>query len=611
MSRKRKSTTSVGISTTTRNRRKQQSITLDHLVELQPLTSNQEKLFDAYDKGKFIVAHGYPGTGKAQPLYSKVLTPLGWKLMGDLKIGDEIVTPSGRTSKIIGVFPQGEKEIYEIIFHDGSKTRACNEHLWECYFPNDKNYRQGSTKKVVTTKDIIKHLEYQKIKKSKDNVNISIDIIEPRETPNIDLPLDPYLLGVILGDGSTAVLPIRISNMDQELIEKISTIISENFNGCYLNKVKSSKYDHSIIIDRTINKNNPVSKIIKELNLYGKKSYEKTIPDIYFRASIEQKIKLLQGLFDTDGTVDTRGCVSYTTTSEIMAKQVQELIWSIGGVATITERVCSFTHKGIKKQGRKSYTIFLKIKDKKNLFSLSRKKDRCSLDCDPLQYRRRIKEVNYIGNEEAQCIMIDDEDHLYITDDYIVTHNTFITLYKALEEVLDPTTPYEKVIVVRSIVPTRDIGFLKGSVDEKQSEYEKPYKYMIKNLFTVNTEEEYELLYGLLKAQKSFYFMSTSFIRGMTFDNCIIIVDELENLSGHELASIITRIGQNCKMHFAGDIEQSDLTKISEKNGAADFLRVLRAMDEFEFIDFQIDDIVRSGIVKNFIIKRNELGITL
>lgn len=204
-----------------------------------------------------------------------------------------------------------------------------------------------------------------------------------------------------------------------------------------------------------------------------------------------------------------------------------------------------------------------------------------------------------------------DKGKLIVAHGYPGTGKTYSILYKALEEVLDPSTPYEKVIVVRSIVPTRDIGFLKGSVDEKQSEYEKPYKYMIKNLFSVDSDEQYELLYGLLKAQKSFYFMSTSFIRGMTFDNCIIIVDELENLSGHELASIITRIGQNCKMHFAGDLEQTDLTKLSEKNGAGDFLRVLRAMDEFEFIDFQIEDIVRSDIVKNFIIKRNELGIHL
>jgi phosphate starvation-inducible PhoH-like protein len=233
---------------------------------------------------------------------------------------------------------------------------------------------------------------------------------------------------------------------------------------------------------------------------------------------------------------------------------------------------------------------------------------------------RRKTQVITIDNLIELQPLTDNQEKLFndydngkniVAHGYPGTGKTLCILYKALEEVLDPSTPYEKVIVVRSIVPTRDIGFLKGSVDEKQSEYEKPYKYMIKNLFEVNIDEEYELLYGNLKNQKSFYFMSTSFIRGMTFDNCIIIVDELENLSSHELDSIITRIGHNCKMHFAGDLAQSDLIKLTERNGAGEFLRVLREMDEFEFIDFQIEDIVRSNIVKNYIIKKSELGIRL
>jgi len=596
------------------NKKKPQSplITLDHLVELQPLTENQKILFDFYDEGKNIVAHGYPGTGKAQPLYSKILTPSGWRLMGDLQVGDEVVTPQGDTSKIIGVFPQGEKEIYEIVFHDGSKTRACKEHLWECYFPLDKNYRNGSEKKVVKTEDIIEHLDYQKIKKSKDNVNISIDIITPRETPDINLPLEPYLLGVILGDGSTAYLPASISNADQELVEKISQIIEENFEGCRLIKRNKTKYDYAIVTDRAINKTNPVSQIIRELNLFGKKSYEKTIPNIYFKASINQKLKLLQGLLDTDGTAASEkkhGQVTFTTTCQELAEQVQELIWSIGGLATITQRIPSFTHKGIKKQGRVAYTVHLKTRNNKELFYISRKKDRCKDTYDSLQFRRRIKEVNFIGVEPAQCIMIDDPKHLYITDNYVITHNTISLLYKALEEVLDPSTPYKKVIVVRSTVATRDIGFLPGSISEKIAEFEVPYKYMIKNLFDFNSDEKYEMLYGNLKAQKSFYFMPTSFIRGMTIDEAVIIVDEFSNLNFHELESIITRVGVDSKIHFSGDIAQSDLIKKSEKDGASLFLKILGQMESFETINFGIDDIIRSDLVKQYIVAKHNLGL--
>ena len=205
--------------------------------------------------------------------------------------------------------------------------------------------------------------------------------------------------------------------------------------------------------------------------------------------------------------------------------------------------------------------------------------------------------------------------HSYDQGKCIVAHGeagtgkSLCVLYKALEEVLDPTTPYEKVIVVRSIVPTRDIGFLKGSIDEKQSEYEKPYKYMIKRLFNLNSDEEYELLYANLKNQKTFYFMSTSFIRGMTFDDCIIIVDEFQNLNFHESCSIVTRLGENSKIMFCGDATQSDLIKSAERNGLVDFMKILNRMQSFDIIEFELEDVVRSGLVKEFLVAKNELGL--
>lgn len=186
---------------------------------------------------------------------------------------------------------------------------------------------------------------------------------------------------------------------------------------------------------------------------------------------------------------------------------------------------------------------------------------------------------------------------------------TLTILYKALEEVLDATTPYDKVIVVRSIVPTRDIGFLKGSIDEKQSEYEKPYKYMVKKLFNLNSDEEYELLYANLKQQKSIYFLSTSFVRGMTFDDCIIVVDEFQNANFHELCSITTRVGENAKIMFCGDATQTDFIKTSEKNGIIDFMKIISRMTSFDIIEFQLEDICRSAFVKEFLTAKYELDL--
>jgi phosphate starvation-inducible PhoH-like protein len=202
-----------------------------------------------------------------------------------------------------------------------------------------------------------------------------------------------------------------------------------------------------------------------------------------------------------------------------------------------------------------------------------------------------------------------DKGKNIVAHGYPGTGKSLCLLYKALEDVLDPRTPYKKVIMVRSTVATRDIGFLKGSVEDKIGEYEKPYKYMIKNLFDYSSDEQYELLYGNLKAQKSFYFMSTSFVRGMTFDECVLIIDEFSNMSFHELDSLITRVGMDCKIHFSGDLEQTDLIKISEKTGAPSFLRILREMDSFERIDFEVEDIIRSGTVKEYIMAKNKLGL--
>lgn len=221
----------------------------------------------------------------------------------------------------------------------------------------------------------------------------------------------------------------------------------------------------------------------------------------------------------------------------------------------------------------------------------------------------QMVELQPLTENQEKFFDLYDSGKCMVAYGYQGTGKTFLTLYKALEEVLDPTTPYDKVLIVRSMVPTREIGFLPGSLDDKQSEYERPYKYMIKKLFELNTEEEYELLYGALKNQKSLYFLSTSFIRGETFDDCIIIVDEFQNLSAHESSSIITRVGENAKIMFCGDAAQSDLVKLSEKSGILDFIRILKRMNSIDFVEFGIDDIVRSSLVKEFIVAKTELGL--
>ena len=189
------------------------------------------------------------------------------------------------------------------------------------------------------------------------------------------------------------------------------------------------------------------------------------------------------------------------------------------------------------------------------------------------------------------------------------TGKTFISLYNALADILDETTPYEKIYLVRSLVSTREIGFLPGDHEDKADIYQIPYKNMVKYMFQMPTDADFEMLYGNLKAQESIKFWSTSFIRGTTLDNAIVIVDEFQNLNFHELDSIITRIGENSRIIFCGDASQSDLVKTNDRNGIHDFLNILRKMPSFDIIEFGINDIVRSGLVKEYIIAKLDIGL--
>ena len=218
------------------------------------------------------------------------------------------------------------------------------------------------------------------------------------------------------------------------------------------------------------------------------------------------------------------------------------------------------------------------------------------IDIDPLTENQRKLFESY------------DEGKLLIAYGCAGTGKTFITLYNALNDVLNPDTPYERIYLVRSLVSTREIGFLPGTYEDKSDIYQIPYKNMVKYMFQMPSDADFEMLYGNLKAQETVKFWSTSFLRGTTLDNAIVIVDEFQNLNFHELDSIITRVGENTRICFCGDATQSDLIKTNERNGIIDFMRILRSMPSFDVIEFGLDDIVRSGLVKEYIVAKLDAG---
>ena len=189
------------------------------------------------------------------------------------------------------------------------------------------------------------------------------------------------------------------------------------------------------------------------------------------------------------------------------------------------------------------------------------------------------------------------------------TGKTFCALYLAMQSVLDLKTSYEKVVLVRSLIPTREIGFLPGDEEDKAALYQVPYQNMVQFMFEQPNEQSFSNLYDRLKGQGTLFFLSTSFLRGLTLDNAIIIVDECQNMNFHELDTITTRVGQDSKIMYCGDFGQSDLQRTNEKNGLHDFLRILEEMEEFNCTEFTIGDIVRSGFVRNYLINKIKLGI--
>jgi len=220
-----------------------------------------------------------------------------------------------------------------------------------------------------------------------------------------------------------------------------------------------------------------------------------------------------------------------------------------------------------------------------------------------------LREIEPLTDNQQKLFDAYDKNQNIIAYGCAGTGKTFITLYNALCDVLDEKTPYEKIYIVRSLVATREIGFLPGDHEDKSSLYQIPYKNMVKYMFQMPTDSDFEMLYGNLKTQDTISFWSTSFIRGTTLDKAIIIVDEFQNLNFHELDSIITRVGEDSKIMFCGDATQSDLIKTNERNGIIEFMQILRIMPSMDIIEFGVDDIVRSGLCKEYLLAKMELNL--
>jgi len=413
---------------------------------IDPVIARETEVRDTIEilarrKKNNVIYVGEPGVGKSQPLHSKIKTPTGWMTMGDVSVGDCVMTPTGNIANVVGIFPQADKKsIYKITFADGRQAESCNEHLWEIYGKFGESYKTAGGNRARKISSKVVELQWI-IDKMKSNRNtIRLPLVTPCDTPDIIQPMNAWLMGFLLGDGSFAETKVgHFSTSDQQILELVQERLEPGYSIEHIDN-----YDYKIV-----NKSLPHSEkgalcrrntsrhiyklAINNLGLRGTLSHTKFIPDVYKNGSPKQKLDLLAGLIDSDSHVTHTGAVSISTSSEQMSKDIQEMVWSLGGIAKIAMKYPTYTYKGEKKDGLPNYNVSIRYPNPRKLSKLDRKHDLLPNDYQYKNLRLAINNIEYIGEQDSKCIMIDDPAHLYITDNYVITHNTALAEGLALK----------------------------------------------------------------------------------------------------------------------------------------------------------------------------------
>lgn len=356
------------------------------------------------------------------PKDTPILTKDGWKPIGDINIGDQVYSEDGKLTNVTGIFDNGVQPVFKMTFNDGSSCLSGEPHLWKV------KTRVGRFKPDPTRSydpELYGKWEIMSLKEIRerwgDNPNpinrVSIPVTKPVEFEYKDVEIDPYMLGILIGDGSI-IKSVRLTSDDPEIVEFVKKEYEENWKGVL--KQEKRKIQYSLLKPSYTG----IKQALEFIGLWGKRAWDKFIPDVYKFNSVEVRLAVLRGLMDTDGACGSRGYVDYCTTSEQLAKDVQFLVQSLGGKSTIRSRYTYYTYKGEKKQGRLSFRVSARIPGI-NPFSLKRKADRYNEKIG-WTYERILTKIEPAGNDNCVCISVDHPERTYLINDFIVTHNTTI-----------------------------------------------------------------------------------------------------------------------------------------------------------------------------------------
>lgn len=435
---------------------------------------------------------GAKGGGKGQHLIeSKVLTPFGWSRMGDLSVGSIVSNPTGGAAEVLAIHPLGEQPLYRVSFSDGASTLVTGDHLWLArrsarkikadrrYFPFGEEDRVHG--KLYTTQQMIILMEEEARRCPERDEwgngasGMLIPLTKPVEfCPGRRLPiLDPYVLGALIGDGCLRG-SVSFASVDPEITDAMKARTGlELIHGGGANWRYRTK-DSAELRDR-----------LERLGLMDHLAYDKFIPEAYKWGALTTRWEITQGLMDTDGYVDGRGHCSYTTISPKLADDFRAILWSLGFKVSKKCGPAGYKDKhGVFVECQDAYTLYISGFNTRDMFKLTRKRDRCVDVTDgsgPSAPCRRITNIESVGKSEAQCITVDHPNGLYITDDFIVTHNSYCIIGWLLKG--NPSVPIEQATPIdisyincpdyRALVVRKNLEDLNSWISEAYSIYSK------------------------------------------------------------------------------------------------------------------------------------------